>query len=329
MCYEKISVIVPVYGVENYLEKCVKSICNQTYRNLEIILVDDGSPDKCGDICDKLSLQDDRILVIHKENGGVSSARNIGLDIATGDYIAFVDSDDYIEPRMYEVMIKQLKHDMSDVVECSANIVNEKYEKIGACQFYNEVLDGKYILLNFLKKINSNDYVHWRLFKKDIIGKLRFPNLKCSEDYVFLSKLNLKCKRKSTIDNKLYNYLIRDTSVGGQLFSAKKLDVIKARNIMNEYYYENNLINFISINSVQAISRIIDLYIEMRKCNFNKEEKNKYKKILLIEYNIHYKNALDDKEFFLRKKSRRVKYFLFKVSPDLYFDLFYKFWDFR
>ena len=108
----KISVIVPVYKVEKYLDKCVESIVNQTYKNLEIILVDDGSPDNCPAMCDEWAEKDERIRVIHKENGGLADARNAGMDIATGDYIGFVDSDDWIEPNMYEVLLKNaLKYD--------------------------------------------------------------------------------------------------------------------------------------------------------------------------------------------------------------------------
>ena len=100
-----ISVIVPIYKVEKYLDECIESIVNKTYRNLEIILVDDGSPDKCPEMCDQWAKKDERIRVIHKENGGLSSARNAGLDVATGDYVGFVDSDDFIERDMYEKKI--------------------------------------------------------------------------------------------------------------------------------------------------------------------------------------------------------------------------------
>ena len=103
---DKISVIVPVYNVENYLRRCVDSIINQTYKNLEIILVDDGSPDNCPVICDEYAQKDSRIKVIHKENGGLSSARNCGMDMATGEYIGFVDGDDWIESDMYKFLIE-------------------------------------------------------------------------------------------------------------------------------------------------------------------------------------------------------------------------------
>ena len=125
-----ISIIVPVYKVEQYLEKCVNSISAQTYSNLEIILVDDGSPDKCGDICDSLAKKDNRIKVIHKPNGGLSSARNAGIDIASGQYIGFVDSDDSIEPYMYEKLLELIKHDSTKLAVCAVNYVYEDGKKV-------------------------------------------------------------------------------------------------------------------------------------------------------------------------------------------------------
>ena len=114
-----ISIIVPVYNVEKYLSKCIDSIINQTYKNIEIILIDDGSTDSSGAICDKYALVDSRIHVLHIENSGVSNARNVGLNHATGDYIGFVDSDDYIEPNMYELLLEELIADDVDVVQCN------------------------------------------------------------------------------------------------------------------------------------------------------------------------------------------------------------------
>lgn len=112
----KISVIVPVYKAEKFLATCIESILNQTYGNLEIILVDDGSPDSCGKICEKYALSDSRVKVVHQKNAGVAAARNVGLDLAEGDYVTFVDSDDYIQPQMYEKMIRCAEHNHCDLV---------------------------------------------------------------------------------------------------------------------------------------------------------------------------------------------------------------------
>lgn len=124
---EKVSIIVPVYNVEQWLDECIESIINQTYKNLEIILVDDGSKDNSGVICDKWKLKDDRIIVIHKKNGGLSSSRNAGLDIFTGEYVTFCDSDDYIEKETIESMLNTLKEKKVDIVWCAMNkIINGK-----------------------------------------------------------------------------------------------------------------------------------------------------------------------------------------------------------
>lgn len=116
---KKISIIIPVYKVENYLERCVESVLNQTHQNLEIILVDDGSPDRCGKMCDLYSQKDNRIKVIHKENGGLSDARNVALDIATGDYIGFVDSDDYVEEDMFKTLYQLAEKYQADISSVS------------------------------------------------------------------------------------------------------------------------------------------------------------------------------------------------------------------
>ncbi|MCF0156053.1 MAG: glycosyltransferase, partial [Veillonella sp.] len=126
----KISVIVPIYNVEPYIHQCVDSIINQTYKDLEIILVDDGSPDNCGKICDEYAAKDDRVKVIHRPNGGLSAARNSGLDVATGEYIAFVDSDDYIACNMYSDMMEfMLKHKLDIVVCSSYRVKNSKIKE--------------------------------------------------------------------------------------------------------------------------------------------------------------------------------------------------------
>ena len=130
----KISVIIPVYKVEKYLDKCVESIVNQTYKNLEIILVDDGSPDNCPAMCDEWAEKDERIRVIHKENGGVSSARNAALEVATGDYIGFVDSDDWIELDMYEYLVSLIL-DNDAQIAIIYDMLRRNYSKVGIYKY--------------------------------------------------------------------------------------------------------------------------------------------------------------------------------------------------
>ena len=170
----KISVIVPVYKTEGLLDRCVESIVGQTYKNLEIILVDDGSPDNCPAMCDGWAEKDSRIRVIHKENGGVSSARNAALDIATGDYIGFVDSDDWIEPEMYLSLIQKISESGKNIALCSyyaVEISGERYEC--RCVADKEVLD-KEDYFRFIVLGGDGGYIWNRLYRADIVKEVRF-----------------------------------------------------------------------------------------------------------------------------------------------------------
>ena len=180
-----LSVIVPVYGVEIYLEKCVRSILAQTYRNLEIILVDDGSPDRCPEMCDAFAAEDERVVVIHKENGGLSSARNAGIEIARGEYIGFVDSDDYILPEMYSVMCNALCTQNADICICSYQKVDEEGKKIatGGSPIQNQMFTQKQILEK-LGEAQNWYYVitPTKLYKAEILKKVRFEEGRLHED---------------------------------------------------------------------------------------------------------------------------------------------------
>lgn len=221
-----ISIIVPVYKVELYLENCINSIINQSYKNLEIILVDDGSPDKCPEICDELAKKDKRIKVIHKNNAGVSAARNSGLDIATGDFITFVDSDDTIEPVMYEkLVLKQQENDYDLTFARYCFEENNKKTKVleESLQSLCDNYDLK-LFFNHTSPTTKDDFIIidknimcniWRvLFKKEVIANIRFPeNIKYMEDFVFMINIFLSKKLKLAFINEyLYNYLVRNSS---------------------------------------------------------------------------------------------------------------------
>ena len=181
---ELISVIVPIYKVEKYLKRCIESIINQTYHNLEIILVDDGSPDKCGEMCEEYSKKDKRIKVIHKENGGLSDARNKGLEIATGKYIGFVDSDDFIDKDMYKVLYNNLKNNNADMSICSIyQFENEEeivkgYNKNETVITYNK----QEMFNNFYDDLLRNVVAWNKLYKADIFKDIKYPKGKAVEE---------------------------------------------------------------------------------------------------------------------------------------------------
>ncbi len=205
-----ISIIVPVYNVEKYIDQCVQSIQNQTYNNLEIILIDDGSTDQSGVICDYYANQDERIHVIHQKNGGLSDARNTGLGIACGDFIGFVDSDDWIEPQMYEEMLKKALEVNAEIVQCRYKSVFEDrtIDKSGN----DVVILSREELLNIYICEHSQYVIQnsvWcKLFKKGIIGTLLFPKGRNSEDIMFTTKVFCKIEKCVYIDRAYYNYRI-------------------------------------------------------------------------------------------------------------------------
>lgn len=216
----KVSVIVPVYNVEQYVAKCLDSIINQTYKNLEIICVDDGSTDKSGYICDEYAKKDSRIKVFHKANGGLASARNAALTHVTGDYIGFVDSDDWIEPEMYETLVHNLEQNSVDMVCCNfSKIYNDRIDVMkNEWDIKNSVLDTADILYYAFNRDHHKGfaiYVWNKLFTADKIKNYRFDeSLAEAEDVDFISKVIAVNNMKGFyIEKSLYNYLQRSSSL--------------------------------------------------------------------------------------------------------------------
>ena len=237
---EKISVIVPVYNVEQYLERCIDSIINQTYTNLEIILVNDGSTDNSGKLCDELAKKDERIRVIHKENGGLSDARNRGIDEAESDLVGFIDSDDYIDSDMYEVLLKNLNNTDADLSMCAlydvynntpeAQVTNKETWELSSEQAIKMVMEAKILSVTAVNK----------LYRKSLFSDLKFEVGKIAEDAFIMIKLLDKCKKIVATNEKKYYYVHRENSITTQKFSTKFLNVIEAyeqnSNIVLEKY---------------------------------------------------------------------------------------------
>lgn len=250
-----ISIIVPVYNSEKYLRKCLNSIINQTYRNIEIILIDDGSLDKSGEICDEYAKKDNRIIVIHKKNEGVSAARNTGLDVATGSYISFIDSDDYIDCDLYTKCMEILQKQNADMIKF---------------QYYKTRQDGKVFssssnsLVGFISLkdnnnvfeliIKNNEFPNcWGIiYNYDIIKNLRYnQNLTVAEDWLFVFEAFCKANNIYVLENPLYYYIYNNNSITHELNIAKmKLKLVDHYNVekyvaekylndKNLYYYKD------------------------------------------------------------------------------------------
>lgn len=215
-----ISVIVPVYNVEKYIHKCIDSILNQTYENLEIILVDDGSPDNSGRICDEYAEKDKRIMVIHKENQGVSSARNVGLDRMNGTYVIFIDSDDWVENNCIEILYNKAKENDADVVLCGYNRVVGGNKEIINSQNKEKQFNSTDYLINVLNPQTGFGFCHMKLFNKKCISDIRFQeDLLVGEDALFNEEISKNIRKAIFVKQNLYNYRINENSV------VKRFDV--------------------------------------------------------------------------------------------------------
>lgn len=226
---DKISVVIPVYKVEKYLERCVNSVRNQSYENLEIVLVDDGSPDHSGEICDKLAKDDKRIKVIHKENGGLSDARNAGIEAATGDYVAFIDSDDWYDPDMLALLHRLSREHNAEIAECSYRSVWKD------CIRAETNCSGRVFEFTPAQAIESNlDWkyckpVAWnKLYRADVIGTTRYPVGKLHEDEFTTHLFYLAAKKIVYVDVALLNYERRNLGSITASFKPKNLDACEA-----------------------------------------------------------------------------------------------------
>lgn len=306
---ELISIIVPVYKVEKYLEKCVNSILKQTYTNLEIILVDDGSPDKCGQLCDELAKTDDRIKVFHKENGGLSDARNYGVERANGEYIGFVDSDDYIHECMYEELYKAIKKSGTSIAECGVtrvykNTLRPHYEG----EDYFLVLDREGYLKEYLENKRLYGSAWCKLIHRDLAKKIKFPTGKIYEDAFYTLELLKTVDKYTLISGNYYYYYIRENSITTRSFSSKDMDYIEIMNEIEDY----TLANF-PIFKEQLLVRLTFAYISI----FNQLlEVDNYKR--KSEYKI-LKNKLKDNYFKVlsnKKAPKNLKAAMFLLSAN-------------
>ena len=290
----KISIIVPIYNSEKFLDKCINSIINQTYNNIEIILVNDGSTDNSLNICKKFSKLDNRICLINKENGGVSSARNKGLELVSGDYVGFVDSDDYVSLDMYEKLLRAILKSNADIAECGYYTVNPIYEITDIVSLNNDEVHGNYACsYNYLVKSNTTNFNVNKLYKSSIFKKLRYPNLKYSEDYVVNVKAHSYCEKKITISDCCYYYVDNIDSACNQDFNQSRLDII----------YAGKEVLMFNENRFTELNKYIYIYLlnNIRKLYEQLEESGE-----------------TNKEYYIQLLSDEYKKCYSKVSHELY-----------
>lgn len=305
-----ISVIVPIYKVKEYLERCIESIVNQTYQNLEIILVDDGSPDSCPVLCDNWKKKDDRIKVIHKKNGGLSDARNEGMKIATGDYISFVDSDDWIGKEMYHCMVQALENYDADICECN-------YLKTDKMQHTEEMIENNFQLLDnmeALEKLLKEEVapVVWnKIYKREIMIDLFFKVGKYNEDEFWTYLALDQAEKIVKIDTVLYYYFYREDSIIHETYSIKRLDGLEAR-----FERMNYLKKYPRLNGLAKRNLVFECMYHYQKGLEYLEEKEL--QILKIRVNdIFRRTKLTLKEVSKYVIKEKIWYFCGRISLDI------------
>ena len=321
---ELISIIVPVYNVQEYLERCINSIWQQTYQNLEIILVDDGSTDRSGQMCDEFAQKDPRIKVVHKENGGLSDARNAGLQQATGAYIGYVDSDDWIEPQMYDTMYKACKRENADIAICRYHCAYEgAAEEEGTNQ--QSVFDRETLLNIYI--CGHNDYVVYnsvwsKLFSRKLVEDMVFPKGRNSEDIMYTTRAFCRANKAVYIDSFFYHYVI---DRAGSIMNEKKTE----RMFRDELPFWREHIQLIRETvspymgdkaAYYYYRRLLFYYIDYKKSN---AEEAASKIALELKEKKEEINRLLASDFAAKGDRVRMKCMLF--SPKLYYliDRFY------
>lgn len=305
-----ISVIVPVYNVEKYLSKCVDSCINQTYRNLEIILIDDGSTDGSGDICDEYSRLDERVVVVHQKNQGLSVARNTGIDISKGEWIGFVDSDDWIEPDFFEILYSLVNTSNADICSCQK------------CLRYDEnPIDNsdtnritKYGFAELIKGLLPNDknitFVVWnKIWKRSLIGDVRFKQGQVCEDVAFDRQLFLRTNGLVHIDKTLYNYRQNRFGNTNTSFKLAKMCVIDEFKMFINDLEERNEYELADVIAEVAAVHLMNYYKEAWYFNQSKE----IKKRIHDAFRLFYKRV-ESNASIVNWRTR-----IFRVFPDFYY----------
>ncbi len=283
-----ISVILPIYNVEKFLENCIESIINQTYKNLEIILVNDGSTDESGKICDKFKKKDKRIKVIHKRNGGLSDARNAGMKISKGKYITFVDSDDLVHKQYIETLWNLIVNNKADISMCDYKSVNENFS-------YDEKADENldssiYVLdrLECIKKMyiegkHGLEFLAWgKLYRKSLFTKnnIKYPKGKIHEDTFTTYKLIYYSEKIVFKDECLYFYRIRTGSIMNSIFNLKKLDKLEAIEQTCEFFTINKEKELLSLAFNDYMKNCIKLFHDI-KVKYEKEDQEEIAKSVI------------------------------------------------
>jgi glycosyltransferase involved in cell wall biosynthesis len=295
---KRISIIVPIFNVEKYLRRCIRSILSQTFKNLEIILVDDGSTDECPAICEEYGKTDSRIVVIHQNNGGVAQARNTGLDAATGDFIGFIDSDDYVGPKMYETLFNAISNSRAFIAECGYYTVDTDGQIIRNYPLQDTVTNGNIeCSREYITKENTTNFNWNKLYRKQLFDDVRYSALTSSEDFLVNVQTFYRCHRKVTVKDCHYYYFDNIEGVCNRPFTLSRLDAVEAGKQACEFYKEK-LPELLPYAALYTVSNVLRFYCESA-CLVAKE-KHACRRRLKEDFQMYYplaQSALDNKRY--------------------------------
>jgi glycosyltransferase involved in cell wall biosynthesis len=291
---------------------------DQTFSDFEIILVNDGSTDESGQLCDLFSQTDPRILTIHKENGGPGSARNTGLEWAKGSYIGFVDSDDFIDNQMFEVMLNLAEKEQADIIQCGFEFVSNEGITLKTSSYSDRIILGSYESVHEYSLQNDiNNYIPCKIFRRDLIDNIRFPEYFASEDACFILKVCFKCNKIVLLSKPFYKYVQHPVSLTRSGINAKSFDSVLAGKMMFDLVNEK----FPDLSSYWA--RYIVLYcVKLFSRSTSHPELNQQRKELTKDFKQYYpilKNSSAMKQ--ISKKSR-IGLLLFSIFPEIYASLY-------
>lgn len=304
-----ISVIVPVYNVAPYLRKCINSVLSQTYSNLELILIDDGSNDGSSDICDEYPIIDNRVTVIHKKNGGLSSARNKGLENAKGQYIAFLDSDDWIHEKMYEVLLAEIVKANADISTCGTLCVwNDNPKEVIRASTNAIVRDRKQALQDLINNDKCIRFEVWnKLYKKEVINSIRFKEGQVYEDIYFERMVFRNVNTVTTVEVPYHYYRVARPGNTSSSFSSSRLSMFSELSDFIAELKDEGWDDIAYSYELDAMETSINMYIAAKTHGASSD-------ILLRIYDYF-------KDYKKETQINNVKYTLFGLSPSLYLNL--------
>lgn len=309
-----ISVIVPIYRVEKYLPACIDSILNQTFTDFELILVDDGSPDRCPEICDETAKRDARVRVIHQANAGLSAARNAGIEIAHGEWLGFVDSDDYIAPQFYEKLYQTAQRTDADCVMCSVQNVDESGKSIDSAlmRVADEVKTGQEVL----QKIGRDDVTPYltawnKLYRRKLFNTLRYPSGRQNEDVFVFAELFCQVQRAACVAEPLYFYRKRIDSIMNSAVTLRNLDEMWAYVNCFEHLQQDDEESILKETEKRVFAKLTGVYYRVTE---EDRYSNKMKQAKKAQWNIAMR-LMKQGRLDLRSLARTL---LFQALPGVY-----------